>query len=298
MAKIGFVGLGHMGLPMALNLIKAGHDVTGYDLQKNALETLVEAGGFAAQKLQDSARDQEIIFTMLQTGQQVQEVCLGDHGLYAAAHHALHIDCSSIDVPSAKQLHQQAAKRQLLSLDAPVSGGVSGATAATLTFMVGGKSYAFDKSRPYLEAMGKQIIHTGIEGSGQTAKICNNMILGITMIGVSEAFVLAKQLGLSPQKLFEIVNSSSGQCWVMSKYPPVPDLVPNVPANNDYKPGFTATMMLKDLILSQKCSLAAGVTTPLAEHATMVYQHFIDVGNGDLDFSAIIKFLEAEKGDS
>lgn len=295
MAKIGFVGLGHMGLPMALNLIKSGHDVTGFDLQPEALQSLVKAGGFAAEKLQETAKNKDIIITMLQTGQQVQQVCLGEQGLYDIAQHALHIDCSSIDVHSAQELHKQAAARQLLCVDAPVSGGVAGATAASLTFMVGGQKYAFDKANPYLEAMGKKIIYTGIAGSGQTAKLCNNMILGISMIAVSEAFVLAEQLGLTAEKLAEVVNNSSGQCWVMSKYPPVPDLLPNVPASNDYKPGFTATMMLKDLNLSQLSAANAGVHTPIASHATTLYQQFIDAGFGHLDFSAIIKSIEQDK---
>lgn len=291
MAKIGFVGLGHMGLPMALNLLKAGHEVTGFDLQASALQTLVEAGGFAAARLAEVATDKEVIFTMLQTGQQVQQVCLGEQGLYSHARHTLHIDCSSVDVRSAQELHKEAAAHHLLAVDAPVSGGVAGAASGNLTIMVGGQNYAFDKASPYLNVVGKKIIHTGIAGSGQAAKICNNMILGSSMIAVSEAFVMAEQLGLSAQKLFEVVNSSSGQCWVMSKYPPVPDLIPDVPASREYQPGFTAAMMLKDLILSQQSAASAGVHTPIAERATWLYQQFIDAGLGHLDFSAIIKSL-------
>lgn len=292
MARIGFIGLGHMGLPMAINLIKAGHQVTGFDLQQTALEALQAAGGQIASQLADAARDQTAFITMLQTGNQVHQVCLGEQGLYqAAAKQCLHIDCSSIDVPSAQQLHQQASALGLQCIDAPVSGGVAGAAAATLTFMVGGNNQAVDQAKPFLETMGKKIIHTGSAGSGQAAKICNNMILGISMIAVSEGFILAQQLGLAADKLFEVVNSSSGQCWVMSKYPPLPDLLPNVPANNDYKPGFTAAMMLKDLKLSQQSAMHAQTNTPLAAAATKLYQQFVDAGWGDQDFSAIIKTL-------
>lgn len=291
MARIGFIGLGHMGLPMAINLIKAGHDVTGFDLQADALDALVTAGGVKAASLEDVAKKNEILITMLQTGDQVKKVCVGDNGLYAHADGALHIDCSSIDVQSARYLHQYAAASHLLALDAPVSGGVAGAGAGTLTFMVGGDASALEKAMPVLSAMGKKIIHTGQPGSGQAAKICNNMILGITMIGVSEAFILAEKLGLAADKLFDVVNSSSGQCWAISKYAPVPNLLPDVPANHGYKPGFTASMMLKDLNLSQQSAAAAGVDTPLAAKATALYQHFIHQGFGELDFSAIIKSL-------
>lgn len=291
MARIGFIGLGHMGLPMAINLVKAGHQVIGFDLQQKALEAFAAEGGRIAQQLPEAAEGQEFIITMLQTGPQVQQVCLGEEGLYAHASNALHIDCSSIDVQSSQYLHQQAASRYLRCVDAPVSGGVTGAQAATLTFMVGGEMLAFEKAQPLLAAMGKKIIHTGGAGSGQAAKICNNMVLGISMIAVSESFILAEQLGLSAAKLFEVVNNSSGQCWVMTKYPPMPDLLPNVPANNDYQPGFTAAMMLKDLNLSQQCAADANTSTPLAAMATGFYQQFVDAGFGQLDFSAIIKAL-------
>ena len=292
MAKIGFVGLGHMGLPMAINLVKAGHNVTGYDLQHSALHHFIQSGGNAASNLHELAKDKEIIITMLQTGQQVLNVCRGREGVFqTAAPQTLFIDCSTIDVNSSRELHQLAKQHHLQSVDAPVSGGVAGATAATLTFMVGGEHEAFLRAQSILSFMGQKIIHTGIAGSGQAAKICNNMILGISMIAISEAFVLAKQLQLSPEKLFEVVNNASGQCWAITKYAPVPGVLENVPANHEYKPGFAAAMMLKDLNLSQESAQSVHVQTPLGAKATAIYQHFIEQGLGEYDFSAIIKLI-------
>lgn len=294
MATIGFIGLGHMGLPMAINLIKAGHQVTGFDLQTEALKHLVEAGGIAANTLAEAAQEKDLFITMLQTGKQVESVCLGEEGLFAAASpNTLFIDCSSIDVIKSRSLYQQALAHQLIPLDAPVSGGVAGASAGTLTFMVGGAIDALEKARPFLEVMAKKIIHTGPAGSGQAAKICNNMILGISMIAVSEAFVLAEHLGLSAEKLFEVVTNSSGQCWSMSQYTPVPNIIANCPANNNYQPGFSVAMMLKDLHLSQDCAKSAGVKTPLGATATQLYEQFSESGQGQADFSAIIKAIEA-----
>ncbi|MFJ1268486.1 3-hydroxyisobutyrate dehydrogenase [Legionella lytica] len=292
MAKIGFVGLGHMGLPMAMNLVKARHQVTGFDLQQSAVENFATNGGLIAKELGDVARGQEVVITMLQTGQQVLQVCHGTDGLFSTiAHGALFIDCSTIDVNCSREIHQLGKAHQLQVVDAPVSGGTAGASAGTLTFMVGGENEAFQMAQPILAVMGQKIIHTGTAGSGQAAKICNNMILGISMIAVSEAFVLAEQLNLSPQKLFEVVNNASGQCWAMTKYAPVAGVLENVPANNDYKPGFASAMMLKDLLLSQDCAQAVNTNTPLAEKATALYQQFIDQGRGDSDFSAIIKLI-------
>ncbi|HAT1658657.1 TPA: 3-hydroxyisobutyrate dehydrogenase [Legionella pneumophila] len=290
MANIGFVGLGHMGFPMAINLLKAGHSVMGYDLQQSALEHFAEQGGAIAHNLQELAKDKDIIVTMLQTGQQVLHVCLGVDGIFSQLNAgSLYIDCSTIDVKSSRETHQIAKENHLLVVDAPVSGGVAGAAAATLTFMVGGEAEAYNAAHPILSVMGKKIIHTGGAGSGQAAKICNNMILGTTMIAISEAFILAKELGLSNEKLFEVVNNSSGQCWAMSKYAPVPGVLDNVPANNDYKPGFAAKMMLKDLLLSQNTAKSVHIETPLGAKTTEIYQQFVDKGLGDIDFSAIIK---------
>lgn len=296
MATIGFVGLGHMGLPMAINLVKAGYKVTGYDLQQSALEEFSAAGGLVANNLHDISQDKDILITMLQTGQQLSHVCLGIDGLFNKAKNgALFIDCSTIDVKTSREIHRSAKESHLLSVDAPVSGGVAGAAGATLTFMVGGTQEAYSAAQPILSNMGQKIIHTGSAGSGQAAKICNNMILGISMIAVSEAFTLAEQLGLSPQKLFEVVSNSSGQCWVINKYVPVPGILENVPANNEYKPGFAAAMMLKDLMLSQNTAQSVNVETPLGAKTTELYQHLIDNGMGDSDFSAIIKLIAKSK---
>lgn len=292
MAHIGFVGLGHMGLPMATNLINKGHQVIGYDLQPTALAQLAAAGGRIAHQVQEVAQDAEVIITMLQKGQQVLDVCTAKDGLFKHAKKgALFIDSSTIDVTSSRQIHEQATQHGLLVVDAPVSGGVAAATAGTLTFMVGGELNAYEAALSILSAMGQKIIHTGTPGSGQVAKICNNMILGISMIAISEAFTLAEQLGLPPQKLFEVANNASGQCWALSKYAPVPGLLANVPANNDYKPGFAAAMMLKDLLLSQKAAHQVEVTTPLGAKATELYEDLVEQGFGDADFSAIIKLI-------
>jgi 3-hydroxyisobutyrate dehydrogenase len=290
--NIAFIGLGHMGLPMAINLMKAGHQVTGFDLQTCAVDAFTQAGGVPARSLQDAARNQDVIITMLQTGQQVQQVCFGDNGLFAASRsNALYIDCSSIDVQQSRDIFAQATKHNLIAVDAPVSGGVKGAVAATLTFMVGGTESAYRAVKPLLALMGKSIIHAGVAGSGQAAKICNNMILGVSMIAVSEAFLLASELGLTPQKLFEVVTQSSGQCWIMNQYVPVPDVLDNVPANHDYKAGFTVAMMLKDLMLSQQSAQSSGMKTPMTERATLLYQQLNDAGMSGLDFSAVIKIL-------
>lgn len=294
MAKIGFIGLGHMGLPMAINLVKAGHQVTGYDLQETARSQFAKHG-FIAANLSETAKEQDILITMLQTGQQVLHVCLAEGLFKNAKPGALLIDCSTIDVQSSREVHLTAKEHQLRSVDAPVSGGVAGAAAATLTFMVGGNQDAFNAARPVLANMGQKIIHTGSDGSGQAAKICNNMILGISMVAISEAFTLAEELGLSAEKLFEVVSNSSGQCWAMTKYVPVPGILENVPANNEYKPGFAAAMMLKDLLLSQNTAQSVRVETPLGAKATELYQHFIEQGLGELDFSAIIKLIARAK---
>lgn len=295
MANIGFIGLGHMGLPMAINLVNAGHSVKGFDLQLAPQQELLYAGGGVATDVQDAVTNQNILITMLQTGDQVEQICLGEKGAYHYMRPlAMHIDCSTIDVTSSRRLHQAATDSQLLSLDAPVSGGVLGATAGTLTFMAGGTLQAFEQAHSILAIMGKKIFHTGDAGSGQAAKICNNMILGVSMIAVSEAFILAKNLGLSAEKLFNVVNNSSGQCWVLSQYPPVPNLLPQVPSSHDYQAGFAAAMMLKDLLLSQASANQTDSITPLGELATSLYQAFVNEGNGHVDFSAIIKSFEHE----
>lgn len=288
MAKIGFVGLGHMGLPMATNLLNAGHEVTAYDLQASVLEQFKQIGGMIASSLKEVGHESNVIITMVQKGQQVLQLCQ-DGLLKQALPGALFIDCSTIDVKTSVAVHQLAKEYGLLSVDAPVSGGVTGASTATLTFMVGGDDSAFEVAKPILAQMGQKIIHTGPAGSGQAAKICNNMILGISMVAISEAFTLAKELHLAPEKLFEVVSNSSGQCWAMTKYVPVPGILDNVPANNNFKPGFTAAMMLKDLKLSQDSAQHAGVNTILGAKTTELYQLLIDQGLGEVDFSAIIQ---------
>jgi 3-hydroxyisobutyrate dehydrogenase len=295
MATIGFVGLGHMGNPMVRNLLKQGHQVSVYDIDPDAVANLLSQGAQAVKNISEIAEN-EVVISMLQTGQQVQDVCSGEKGLFALAKPGtLFIDCSSIDISATRQLHQEAQAFSMAMIEAPVSGGVAGAEAGSLTFMVGGNEKNFQRAKPILEAMGKNVIHAGPEGTGQAAKICNNMILGISMIAVSEAFNLAEKLGLDAQKLFEIGSNASSQCWAMTHYAPIPGLVPTAPANHGYKPGFASKMMLKDLLLSQAAAKSVGTATPLGAEAAQLYSLFVNQGNADLDFSAIIKFLRGKK---
>lgn len=290
--KIGFIGLGNMGGPMAVNLIKAGNEVLGFDLSEAALSALEDAGGTRAASVADLARDSDVIVTMLPAGAHVRKVYTEEGGILDAARAGtLMIDSSTIDVDSARAVAAAAAEKGMLMVDAPVSGGVGGATAGTLTFMVGGPQSAFDKAKPFLDIMGKTIVHAGDSGTGQAAKICNNMILGITMLGVSEAFVLAERLGLDAQKLFDISSTASGQCWALTSYCPVPGPLPSSPANRDYQPGFAAGMMLKDLKLAQDAAHTSGAATPLGAEAAALYTMFCNSGGVDLDFSAIVKYL-------
>ncbi len=291
MARIGFIGLGNMGLPMSLNLRKVGHSVAGFDVSAAAVEKLVAGGGTAADAIKAAASNVDAVISMLPSGSEVREVYLKAGVLDAVKPDTLLIDCSTIDVDSARAVSAAAREKGLAMLDAPVSGGVAGAQAATLTFMVGGTEQAFARAKPLLEAMGKTIVHAGPSGNGQAAKICNNMVLGISMIAVSEAFVLAERLGLDAQKLFEISSKSSGQCWSLTSYCPVPGPVPTSPANRDYQPGFTAAMMLKDLRLAQEAARSAGASTPLGAEAAALYGLFVGNGFGGRDFSGIIRFL-------
>jgi 3-hydroxyisobutyrate dehydrogenase len=281
-----------MGLPMAQNLLKAGHKVQGFDVSKAQMDALAASGGTAAASVKAATTGAEIVITMLPAGQHVREVYTGPDGvLSAAAGNALLIDSSTIDVETARAVAAAAEQKGLPMLDAPVSGGVGGATAGTLTFMVGGSATAFERGKPLLEKMGKTIVHAGGAGNGQAAKICNNMILGVSMIAVSEAFVLAEKLGLDAQKLFDISSKSSGQCWSMTTYCPVPGPVPTSPANRDYAAGFTAAMMLKDLKLAQEAAKAAGAKTPLGAGAEGVYAKYVESGEGPRDFSGVIRFI-------
>jgi 3-hydroxyisobutyrate dehydrogenase len=292
MTKVGFIGVGNMGMPMAQNLLKAAHEVTGFDLDAHATELLAANGGTSANSVADACTAAEVVITMLPAGEQVSDVYLGAGGVLASVAPAtLLIDSSTIDVQTARDVAQAAQDKGLAMVDAPVSGGVTGAEAATLTFMVGGSDDAFERARPVLEKMGKTIVHAGGPGNGQAAKICNNMILGASMIVVCEAFLLAEKLGLDPQKLFDISSKSSGQCWSMTSYCPVPGPVPASPANRDYKAGFTAAMMLKDLKLAQTAARATHATTPLGAGAAAVSDRFVESGGGSVDFSGIIRYL-------
>ena len=291
MANIAFIGLGNMGGPMAGNLAKAGHAVTGFDLVAANNEAAKARNVCIAENARAAVKDADVIVTMLPAGKHVLAVY--DDIIPALKKGALLIDSSTIDVDSARAAHALAAKAGLQSLDAPVSGGVGGAEAATLTFMCGGAEDAFARGKPIIEAMGKKIVHCGGAGAGQAAKICNNMILGISMIAVGEAFVLGEKLGLTHQALFDVASTASGQCWSLTTYCPVPGPVPTSPANRDYQPGFAAALMLKDLLLSQEASKSAGATTPLGHHAADLYKAFAAAGNDGKDFSGIINYLRA-----
>jgi 3-hydroxyisobutyrate dehydrogenase len=294
MTTIAFIGLGNMGGPMAANLVKAGHQVIGFDLVAASCEAAKAEGVRIAASGTEAVREADTIVTMLPAGKHVLSVW--QDILPAAKPGMLLIDSSTIDVESARKAHAMAKERGCQSLDAPVSGGVAGAKAATLTFMCGGAEGAFAKAEPILSKMGKRVVHCGEAGAGQAAKICNNMILGISMIGVSEAFVLAEKLGLSAQALFDVASISSGQCWSLTSYCPVPGPVPASPANNAYKPGFAAALMLKDLRLAQEAALATGAATPLGAEAAQIYALFNGAGHADDDFSGIINFVRGLSG--
>lgn len=286
MANIAFIGLGNMGGPMAANLVKAGHKVSGFDLVQASKDAAKADGISIAAKAADAVKGAEVVITMLPAGKHVLSVW--NEIIPTVAKGTLMIDCSTIDVENARKSHALAAEHHLPSVDAPVSGGTGGAKGATLTFMAGGDDKAFAAAKPILEAMGKKIVHCGGAGAGQAAKICNNMILGISMIAVGEAFTLAEKLGLSHQALFDVASTSSGQCWSLTTYCPVPGPVPTSPANNEYKPGFASALMLKDLRLSQEAAKAAGAVTPLGAHAESIYETFDKAGHGNVDFSGII----------
>jgi len=289
MTTIAFIGLGNMGGPMAANLVKAGHRVVGFDLAAASCEQARADGVELAGSARDAVGEAEAIVTMLPAGKHVLSVW--GEIVPAARAGALVIDSSTIDVESARKAHAMAGERKLLSLDAPVSGGVAGAKGATLTFMAGGSPEAFRQAEPILSRMGKRVVHCGDAGAGQAAKICNNMILGISMIAVSEAFVLAERLGLSHQALFDVASTSSGQCFALTTHCPVPGLVPTSAANNGYKPGFAAALMLKDLRLAQEAALASGAATPLGAEAAQLYALFDGAAHGEQDYTAIINFV-------
>src|ERR1700761_4778596 len=294
MATLAFIGLGNMGGPMAANLVKAGHKVIAFDLVEASRNQAKADGASIAESAAGSVKGADIVITMLPAGKHVLSVW--NEVVPSMTKGNLIIDCSTIDVESSKQAHALAAKHGVASVDAPVSGGTGGAKGATLTFMCGGDDKAFAAAKPVLENMGKKIVHCGGAGAGQAAKICNNMILGISMIAVSEAFALGEKLGLSHQALFDVASTSSGQCWAVTSYCPVPGPVPTSPANNDYRPGFAAALMLKDLTLAQDAATAAGAATPLGKHAQEIYKAFETTGNGGVDFSGIVRHVRSLAG--
>jgi 3-hydroxyisobutyrate dehydrogenase len=294
MATIAFIGLGNMGGPMATNLVKAGQKVVAFDLVAASRDQAKRDGATIAESAVASVKGADVVVTMLPAGKHV--VSVWNEVVPAMTKGTLIIDCSTIDVESSKQAHALAAKHGVGSVDAPVSGGTGGAKAATLTFMCGGDEKSFAAAKPVLEKMGKKIVHCGGAGAGQGVKICNNMILAISMIGVSEGFSLAEKLGLSHQALFDVVSTSSGQCWALTSYCPVPGPVPASPANNDYKPGFATALMVKDLTLAQDTAKASGAATPLGKHAQEMYKAFDAAGNGGVDFSGIIRHVRSLAG--
>jgi 3-hydroxyisobutyrate dehydrogenase len=294
MTTIAFIGVGNMGGPMARNLLKAGNAVAAFDLSASVLEPVLAAGASKAGSANDAARDADVVVTMLPAGHHVRGVYLDNGILSAAKKGALLIDSSTIDIDSARAVHAGAEKAGFEFLDAPVSGGVGGAEAGTLTFMCGGSDAAFARAQPVLEKMGKKVVLAGGAGAGQAAKICNNMLLAISMIGTCEAFVLGEKLGLDPQKLFDIASTSSGQCWSLTTYCPVPGPVPASPANRDYAGGFASGLMLKDLKLAQSAAQSSGAVTPLGAEAAQLYSLFAAKGHAGLDFSGIVKMLRGE----
>ncbi len=295
MTTIAFIGLGNMGGPMAANLVKAGRSVAGFDLVPRLCKEAEAAGVAIAASARAAVTRADAVVTMLPTGTHV--LALWGEVLGAARPGTLFVDCSTIDVASARKAHEMATAAGMAALDCPVSGGTGGARAATLTFMAGGEQAAFERARPLLERMGKRVVHCGGPGAGQAAKICNNMILGVSMIGVCEAFVLAERLGLTHQALYDVASASSGQCWSLTSYCPVPGPVPAAPSNNDYKPGFSADLMLKDLRLAQEAALSTGTATPLGAAAAQLYGLLSASGDGGRDFSAIIEMLRGQPAD-
>ncbi|MEO6215795.1 MAG: 3-hydroxyisobutyrate dehydrogenase [Sphingomonas sp.] len=291
MARVGFIGLGNMGGGMAANLAKKGHDVRAFDLSAEALDRAKEAGCLPAASAAEAAEGAEAIITMLPAGKHVEQVYT--ESLFGAAPpSAILIDCSTIDVATAKRVAEAALAKGLVAVDAPVSGGIGAANAGTLTFMVGGSAEGFDRAEPFLADMGRAVIHAGASGTGQTAKIANNMLLGATMVATCEAFLLAQKLGLDPQKFFDIASVSSGQSWSMTSYAPLPGVGPETPADHDYQGGFATLLMLKDLRLAMEAAGQVDADTPMGAKAAELYEKFAAEGQGGLDFSGIIRMLD------
>jgi 3-hydroxyisobutyrate dehydrogenase len=291
MAKIAFIGLGHMGGGMAPNLAKAGHEVRAFDLVPEAVRHAAEGGCATASSAADAVKDVDVVITMLPASKHVRGVYLDDVAPNAKPGTLL-IDCSTIDVQSAREVGEGLQKLGFDFLDAPVSGGIAAAAGGSLTFMVGGSDQQFERARSFLDPMAKAVIHAGDLGAGQAAKICNNMILGATMAATCEAFVLAKKLGLDLQTFFDISSKASGQSWSMTSYAPVPGVGPDTPADHDYEGGFAAALMLKDLKLAADAARSVGAYTPMGGEAEELYQRFVDRGGGNKDFSALIKMID------
>ena len=291
MPGVAFIGLGHMGGGMAPNLAKAGHEVRAFDLTEQALGHAIERGCKRAKSTDEAVNDADAVVTMLPAGKHVAEV-YRDHVFGKAPKTAVLIDCSTIDVATAKAVEAEAQEQGYTMVDAPVSGGIAAAEGGTLTFMVGGSQDGFQKAREYLEKMGKAVIHAGGPGAGQAAKICNNMLLGASMAATCETFILAQKLGLEPQTFFDISSKASGQCWSMTSYCPVPGVGPETPADREYEGGFAAALMLKDLKLAMEAAQKAGAYTPMGGEAEELYRRFVDLGGGGKDFSAIIKMID------
>lgn len=295
MTKLAFIGLGNMGSGMCANLAGGGFDVTAFDLSEEAVKKAVGAGAKAAATVPDAVRDVDVVVTMLPAGRHVHSVYFGDDGVAANAKPGtLFLDCSTIAVEEARDAARKAEAAGFSYMDAPVSGGVAAAEGGTLTFMVGGPDEGFQRARPILEKMGKNVFHAGGPGNGQVAKIANNMLLGISMIGTCEAFNLAEKLGLDAQTFFDISSTASGQCWSMTSYCPAPGPVPNAPSNRDYQPGFAVAMMLKDLMLALSSADSAGANIPLGRHAEDIYARLDEDGYAGLDFSGVMKRIRGD----
>ena len=288
MTKIGFIGLGNMGAKMTMNLLKANYEVIGYDLNKEFVNNLLPKGLKQANNLSEIAKIADIVITMLPNGDIVEEVY--DNIIDEFAPGTLFVDCSTIEVNKAKQLHKKCESKNILSLDAPVSGGVGGAEQATLTFMVGGTEKAYKMMLPLFEVMGKKSLLCGSSGSGQATKACNNMLLATTMIGVGEAFSLGQNLGLDPKKLFEILSTSTGSCWAINSYCPIKGVGPTSPADDDFRPGFSADLMLKDLTIALKAIESTNTSAPFGKNSRENFERMVNGNQGYLDFSAITKF--------
>lgn len=295
MAKICMIGLGQMGLPMCRNLLNAGHEVTAFDINHESLANAAKDGAIAAKDIAQAVTGAEIVITVLPMGHHVLDTY--QNGILDNfTPGALLIDCSTIDVNESREVHNLAAEAGAQSLDAPVSGGTIGAEQATLTFMVGGSVEAFSRAEPILKDMGKKIVHCGEAGVGQAAKVCNNMLAAISMIGAAEAFTLGERLGVTNQALFDVLSTSSGSCWSVNNYCPVPGPVPAAPSNKGFQPGFSTALMTKDLGLAQSAALSSNASTPLGAEATHLFRLYMAQGTGDLDFSSIIKFIRGDGG--